>query len=160
MIYKSNFHICTEEELWKEKFGEELDSNIRWKLVVSCFKSGICMCVDEKENLTIYETNYESTLGFKIAIVPCGRFDTQKTDCAPQKVIKEFLKAPLDVIWFIPSRKYNSDGYGEDMMSNQVIVNELTINTKTAYHDFYIREFSIESEESWDGLEVFDAIED
>ena len=63
-------------------------------------------------------------------------------------------------MWFIPARKYNSDGYGKNMMSNLVKVNELTINTKYAYHNFYIKEFSIESEESWDGLEFIKAIED
>ena len=45
-------------------------------------------------------------------------------------------------------------------MSNQVTINEFTLNTKSAYYDFYIREFSVESEESPDGLEFTDAIED
>ena len=46
------------------------------------------------------------------------------------------------------------------MMSNEVKINELEINGNAAFHGFKVKEFSIESEESWVGLEFTNAIED
>ena len=119
------------------------------------------MCADSKEALTIYEPKSgDERDELNISIVPCGWFDTSKTNCAPPEVFSEFLKTTLYITWFIPSRKYNSNGYGKDMMSNQMTINEFTMDIGQAYHRFHIREFSVKSEESWDGLEFFDAVED
>ena len=86
--YKSGFHVCKDED-FQNTIGEEVKVDIEWKLANSCFFAGICMCADSKEDLTIYETNKQNALD--IGIVPCGRFDTKKTSCAPSEVISEFL---------------------------------------------------------------------
>ena len=54
----------------------------------------------------------------------------------------------LDIEWFVPSRKYNPDEYGELMITNQTIFSQFEMNKKTAVNIFSIKEHTVESEES------------
>ena len=76
-----------------------------------------------------------------------------------ERIAPDSQNALVYLEFFVPVTKYNSNDYGEDMLSEVLETIVVEIDSQNSGFGFYLKESSVESEEEQLGLGLVDPIE-